>query len=204
MLLHFHVARRLRIHKVSKDDRLKLHNLVEGPLEVLVHLALAKIVEPHVILLHCKAILEDTLTLMQPNSAQVVDLGKRLSRTLANALEHFGDISHVEGVMRLRRSGQQLLQHGGVNLKGRRHGSTSHRHHISGHDRQELVDNSREDSPQAFFIERNDKDQIVPARVAVRDVVLATARWTHRSQEVQINELSELPAFAIVPAISMG
>eukprot|EP00971_Amphidinium_carterae_P135156 2678953-Amphidinium_carterae.2 len=34
----------------------------------------------------------------------------------------------------------------------------------------------------------------------VRDVVLASTRWAHCCQETQIDQLPELPAFAVIPA----
>mmetsp|Transcript_37405 Transcript_37405/g.96744 ORF Transcript_37405/g.96744 Transcript_37405/m.96744 type:complete len:566 (-) Transcript_37405:572-2269(-) len=201
---HLHVARRLGVHEVDEDDGLQLHGLIVRLLEVTVHLALAQVEEPLHVLLGDETVLEDALTLMQPDLAEILDLRQRLARALADALEDLGNIAHVEGIVRLGGRRKHFLQHGGVHLQGGRHSSGRVAGDIAGHRRQELGHHGGEDAVQALLVERVHEDQVEVARVAVSDVILAATRRAHRSQHADVNEVAELPALAIVPAVAEG
>mmetsp|Transcript_23863 Transcript_23863/g.43711 ORF Transcript_23863/g.43711 Transcript_23863/m.43711 type:complete len:220 (-) Transcript_23863:801-1460(-) len=112
-----HVTDRLLVYEGSKDDRLQFDHLVVLPLEMPIHQAFQQTSKPHQILFVDKTILEDALTLVHPALHEIVHLGERLPGALADALEDLGDIAHVERIVRLCRSGQQLLQHRVVDVK---------------------------------------------------------------------------------------
>mmetsp|Transcript_18729 Transcript_18729/g.39168 ORF Transcript_18729/g.39168 Transcript_18729/m.39168 type:complete len:212 (+) Transcript_18729:421-1056(+) len=139
---------------------------------------------------------------MQPTLGQIIDLGQGLSAALTNSLEDLGHVSHVEGVVGLRRCGQELLQHSTVDLQGGSDSTRSSSKHISCHDTHELVNHRHKDTAQAFFVEGSHEEQVEPTRVTICDIVLAASWRAHCSQHVDVNELSELPSLAVVPTIS--
>mmetsp|Transcript_39913 Transcript_39913/g.120544 ORF Transcript_39913/g.120544 Transcript_39913/m.120544 type:complete len:676 (+) Transcript_39913:4712-6739(+) len=199
-VLTLHVARGFGVHEIGEDDRLGFDHLIVCPFQMLVHLPLRQIEEPIHVLLGRQAVLEDALALVHPHLAQVVDLRQGLARALANALEHLGHVAHVEGVMRLRRRRQHLLQHDAIHLQGRGDRPGGVARHVPRHAAQELVDHRGEDPGQAVLVEGRDEDQVEVPRVAVRDVVLPCPWRAHGRQHAYVDELTELPALAVVPA----
>mmetsp|Transcript_75508 Transcript_75508/g.180374 ORF Transcript_75508/g.180374 Transcript_75508/m.180374 type:complete len:801 (-) Transcript_75508:7569-9971(-) len=204
MILNLNICRRLGVTEVCKDHGLQLHCLIIWTLQVLVHVALAQVGEPVHVLLGGQAVLEHALALMEPALCEVIHLGQRLPAALANALEDLGHISHVEGVVGLGRGGQELLQHRAIDFQRGGDGARCRTQHVSGHHAHELVHHRHEDAAQALLIEGCHEEEVEPPGVAVRDIVLPPAGGAHGRQHVDVDQLSELPALPVIPAISHG
>mmetsp|Transcript_19771 Transcript_19771/g.49773 ORF Transcript_19771/g.49773 Transcript_19771/m.49773 type:complete len:666 (+) Transcript_19771:6027-8024(+) len=189
----------LRVHEIDEDHGLQLHNLVVRFLEVLVHQPLDHEVEGALVLPVDEAIPEHPLALVHPHLAEVLHLRQRFPLAYAHALEHLRDVAHVEGVVRFRWGGEEVLHHRGVHVQD----PPNHRRHlrrdVAGERREERADHRGEDPRQRFVVERRDEDQVEHAGVAIRDVVLPPSRRAHRGEVVDVHQRTEIPALAIVP-----
>eukprot|EP00967_Tisochrysis_lutea_P013818 scaffold15484_cov30-Tisochrysis_lutea.AAC.4 len=166
-----------RYHEVSVEQvrHLDLNDIVPGNIvaEDFRNEAFEHAVKPCAVVVVDEAIPKNTQVFMCPDSAEVRWLEDGLGVGIEHALDDSGQVAHVERVVRLRWCRKQLFE--------------------------KSVDQSK-DGLHRGILELWKCDEIEVAEEAIAHDLPPAARWTHRADKRDVDDLPELPRLAFIPA----
>ena len=169
--------------------------------EVLGHERHKLAVEPRAVVIVDEAVAEDAHGLVDPQPNEVGGVARRLRVGREHALHHGRNVAQVERVVALGGCGQQLPEQHRVELERRR----DHWRDARQDRRREVRADKRaqddvKDARHRSIIGLGEGDEGEVAEEAVGHDLTAAARWTHRADERDVDDLAPLARLAMVPA----
>mmetsp|Transcript_23994 Transcript_23994/g.78049 ORF Transcript_23994/g.78049 Transcript_23994/m.78049 type:complete len:383 (+) Transcript_23994:1924-3072(+) len=168
---------------------------------MLLHHGAQKVEIPHAVLVVHEAVMEHAERLMRPNPRQHLCVLNRHAHH-RHALEHLGQVTHVEGVVRLGRRRQELVADRIVNLERRldNRGALGDDVVVQLRALAPPVHDGLVHERERFVVELGNAHHVEVAQVTGRDGVASAARRAHRRDELEIHERAERLVGPVEPA----
>mmetsp|Transcript_13697 Transcript_13697/g.27719 ORF Transcript_13697/g.27719 Transcript_13697/m.27719 type:complete len:749 (-) Transcript_13697:6644-8890(-) len=177
--------------EVATDESLVDHHGVPLLVHLSLHDVAHRVVQPLAILVVDQAIAEDAATLVDPQAHELVQLVGLDAAGLEHALEHLGQITQVEGVVRLLRRGQQVLGDRVVQLDGRVHHLPDIRLDLLAEVSQPLPADGPEDGSLRSVDELGVSDLGEVPKETGSDGLPSASRRSHCANESDVKDLNE-------------